>query len=158
MMNSKKTIKVQTAFRFDPILIGRLKEAARMADISVNEYVTIVLTDATKDIESEMEKEERRKKTEDFLAKLRDDLKALEDKKEFVFIEPVFDKNAGAEQFTAAMKHCARRIKDCVSVIGFAIPSEILASKAFYIEELSAKHAQYCFFCKEDAGSDIVRY
>ncbi|MBR4600612.1 MAG: hypothetical protein IKO39_11270 [Treponema sp.] len=95
---------------------------------------------------------------EDFLAKLRDDLKALEDKKEFVFIEPVFDKNAGAEQFTAAMKHCARRIKDCVSVIGFAIPAEILASKAFYIEELSAKHAQYCFFCKEDAGSDIVRY
>ena len=95
---------------------------------------------------------------EDSLAKLRDDLKALEDKKEFVFIEPVFDKNGGAEQFTAAMKHCARRIKDCVSVIGFAIPSEILASKAFYIEELSAKHAQYCFFCKEDAGSDIVRY
>ena len=69
MMNSKKTIKVQTAFRFDPILIGRLKEAARMANISVNEYVTIVLTDATKDIESEMEKEERKKKTEDFLAK-----------------------------------------------------------------------------------------
>ena len=40
-----------------------------MADVSVNEYVTIVLTDATKDIESEMEKEESRKKTEDFLAK-----------------------------------------------------------------------------------------
>ena len=95
---------------------------------------------------------------EDFLAKLRDDLKALEAKKEFVFIEPVCDKNAGYEQFTAAMKHCARRIKDCVSVIGFAIPLEILANKAFYIDELSAKHAQYCFFCKEDAGADIARY
>lgn len=61
--------KVQTAFRFDPILIGRLKEAARIADVSVNEYVTIVLAEATKDVESDLEKEERRKKTEDFLAK-----------------------------------------------------------------------------------------
>jgi len=62
-----KTKKVQTAFRFDPILIGRLKEAAKMADVSLNEYVTIVLTDATKDIESEAEKEENRRKTEEFL-------------------------------------------------------------------------------------------
>ena len=68
-MKSNKTTKVQTAFRFDPILIGRLKEAARLADVSVNEYVTIVLNDATKDIESEMEKKESRRKTEDFLAK-----------------------------------------------------------------------------------------
>ena len=96
--------------------------------------------------------------SEDFLAKLRDELKSLEEKGEFVFIEPVFDKNAGYEQFTAAMKHCARRIKDCVSVIGFAIPSEIFENRSFYIEELSAKHAQYCFFCKKDAGSDVVLY
>ena len=67
-MSSKKTIKVQTAFRFDPILIGRLKEAARMADVSVNEYVTTILADATKDIESEMEREESRRKTKEFLA------------------------------------------------------------------------------------------
>ncbi|MBB5226035.1 hypothetical protein DYE50_10810 [Treponema ruminis] len=95
---------------------------------------------------------------EDFLAKLRDDLKALEEKNLFVFIEPVFDKSAGYEQFTAAMKHTARRIKDCVSVIGFAIPAEVLEHKSFYIEELSAKHQQYCFFCKENAGSDVVLY
>lgn len=95
---------------------------------------------------------------EDFLAKLRDELKILEEKNQFVFIEPIFDKSAKAEQFTAAMKHCARRIKDCVSVIGFAIPDEIFEQRAFYIEELSAKHAQYCFFCKKRAESNIVLY
>lgn len=95
---------------------------------------------------------------EDFLAKLRDELKALEEKSQFVFIEPVYDKEGGYEQFTAAMKHCARRIKDCVSVIGFSIPNEVLEQKSFYIEELSAKHAHYCFFCKENAGTEIVLY
>ena len=95
---------------------------------------------------------------EDFLAKLRDDLKSLEKKGEFVFIEPVFDKSADYEQFTAAMKHCARRIKDCVSVIGFAIPSEIFEQRAFYIEELSAKHAHYCFFCKRSTETNVVLY
>ena len=95
---------------------------------------------------------------EDFLAKLRDELKSLEEKKEFVFIEPIFDKAADAEQFTAAMKHCARRIKDCVSVIGFAIPNEIFENRAFYTEELSAKHQHYCFFCKKNAESDVVLY
>lgn len=95
---------------------------------------------------------------EDFLAKLREDLKALEEKSQFVFIEPVFDKTADFEQFTAAMKHCARRIKDCVSVIGFALPAEVVEHKDFYIEELSAKHAQYCFFCKQNAGTEIVLY
>lgn len=95
---------------------------------------------------------------EEFLAKLRDELKSLEEKKEFVFIEPVFDKDASAEQFTAAMKHCARRIKDCVSVIGFAIPEQIFNQRDFYIEELSAKHAHYCFFCKKNAGDAVVLY
>ena len=93
---------------------------------------------------------------EDFLAKLRDELKSLEEKGEF--IEPVFDKHADYEQFTAAMKHCARRVKDCVSVIGFAIPSEIFEQRAFYMKELSAKHAQYCFFCKKSAETNVVLY
>ena len=95
---------------------------------------------------------------EDFLAKLRDELKSLEGNGKFVFIEPIFDKNASAEQFTAAMKHCARRIKDCVSVIGFSIPDEIFENRANYIEEISAKHAHYCFFCKKTAEDDIVQY
>ena len=95
---------------------------------------------------------------EDFLAKLRDELKSLEEKGEFVFIEPVFDKNGDYEQFTASMKHCARRIKDCVSVIGFSIPEEIFDHKDFYIEELSAKHAHYSYFCKKNAVDGVVSY
>ena len=99
---------------------------------------------------------------EEFLAELRDELKSLEEKNEFVFIEPVFDKSGAGEsdieQFTAAMKHTARRIKDCVSVIGFAIPSELEPKKDFYIAELSQKHQQYCFFSKTLQDNSIVRY
>ena len=97
---------------------------------------------------------------EEFLAKLRDELKLLEEKNEFVFIEAVFDKDADYEQFTAAMKHTARRIKDCVSVIGFSIPNELFddEKKSFYIEELSAKHKQYCFFAKSNIGAEIAVY
>ena len=95
---------------------------------------------------------------EDFLAGLREQLKELEEKGSFVFIEPLFDKSADYQQFTAAMKHCARRIKDCVSVIGFAIPEEIFEHRSFYIEKLSAKHQQYCFFCRKSQDSNIVFY
>lgn len=99
---------------------------------------------------------------EEFLAQLRDELKSLEEKKEFVFIEPVFDKTGlnenSIERFTAAMKHTARRIKDCISVIGFAIPAEVETKKDFYIAELSQKHQQYCFFSKNLQEDSIVRY
>jgi len=63
----EKEKKVQTAFRFNLTLVGRLKEAAKMADVSVNEYVTSILTEATKDIESEAEKEEDRRRTKTLL-------------------------------------------------------------------------------------------
>lgn len=95
---------------------------------------------------------------EDFPAKLRDELKSLESEKKFVFIEPEFDKNAPCEQFITAMNHTARRIKDCVSVIGFAIPVEIAEFKDNFIEELSKKHQQYCYFCKKEISNDIVLY
>lgn len=99
---------------------------------------------------------------EEFLANLRNELKSLEEKNEFVFIEPVFDKgeasDANITQFTAAMKHTARRIKDCVSVIGFAIPKEIESKRDFYIAELTQKHQQYCFFSKTLQEDSIVRY
>jgi hypothetical protein len=64
-----------------------------------------------------------------------------------------------AALFTAAMKHTARRIKDCRSVMGFAIPKELLleglggiSPAAVYMKELSEKHEQYVFFAKK---SDI---
>ena len=84
---------------------------------------------------------------EEFLAGLRDWLKVLEEKHLFAFIVPVAGKVLSTEEsavFTASMKHCARRIKDCVSVVGFEVPLE---ADAFSFEaELREKHGQYIFF------------
>lgn len=99
---------------------------------------------------------------EAFLAALRDELKQVETADSFVFIEPVCDKVVDsatfAEQVTAAMKHCARRIKDCASVIGFAVPDEFVAggfaangAAAAFMEALSQKHRHYVYFCKRHA-------
>lgn len=100
---------------------------------------------------------------EEFLAGLRDQLKELEERQVFVFIIPV----AGSEELdpvarnalTASFKHCARRIKDCECVAGFAVPECVDA--AGFISELSAKHGHYIFFSKSDAllaDGGIVRY
>ena len=103
---------------------------------------------------------------EELLATLRLSLKANEEEKKFVYIVPIVDKDMTGEkyeQFTAAMKHSARRLKDCISIVGFALPKEIAEDEekaTFYIEELSAKHAQYVFFAQgknEIAGVNIVR-
>ena len=118
----------------------------------------------------EVEADEEGAYNEELLANLREELKALEENSEenkFVYICPLIDREASAsadkaEQFTAAMKHSARRLKDCVSITGFAIPSEIAKDSekaAFYISEMAAKHAQYVFFAqakKEINGIDVV--
>src|SRR5574344_1950824 len=88
---------------------------------------------------------------EELLAALRDWLKVLEEKELFAFMVPVADKPVGVAEkaeFTASMKHCARRIKDCVSVVGFAIPEEVDAD--LFVAELSEKHAQYVFFSRDE--------
>ena len=89
---------------------------------------------------------------ENFLASFRDELKALEEKNLFALIVPVADcectTESEKENLTLSMKHCARRIKDCKSVIGFAVPKE--ADASFFIEELSAKHAHYVFFSDDE--------
>ncbi len=89
---------------------------------------------------------------EEFLAKFRDDLKSLEEKNVFVLVEPEVDSPADTpvkkEELTASFKHCARRIKDCTSVAGFAIPAESDAD--FFLEELSAKHKHYVFFSRDE--------
>lgn len=93
---------------------------------------------------------------EEGLASLRDWLKLLEENKKFAVIKPVSETGLDAAQkeaLTASMKHCARRIKDCVSVAGFAIPAECSddGSKSFFVEELSQKHAQYVYFSADAA-------
>ncbi len=88
---------------------------------------------------------------EEFLANLRDWLKLLEGKNSFAIMTPVIDielKDKKAD-LIASFKHCARRIKDCTSVIGFSIPDA--ADKETFIKELSEKHKEYVFFSNDDS-------
>ena len=103
---------------------------------------------------------------EEFLAEFRDWLKKLEDKNSFAIIIP-FAENASATQeqkeiFTASFKHCARRIKDCVSVAGYKLPEELIkkgfseASPASnFMDTISIKHAQYVNFASKIDGVDF---
>ena len=100
---------------------------------------------------------------EDFLANFREYLKAMEEKNQFAFVVPVadvaVDSDAKKENFALSMKHAARRIKDCVSVVGFAVPAE--ADASFFMEEMLSKHRHYIFFSKDDSllgEGSIVRY
>ncbi len=103
---------------------------------------------------------------EEFLAGFRDYLKILDEKKCFAFIVPVADKLPASEDekdaFVASFKHCARRIKDCSSVVGFALPApETGVDSAFFMDELRQKHGHYVFFSKDDsilADSSVVKY
>lgn len=90
---------------------------------------------------------------EEFLATLREELKKLELLNTFAIIVPVVDKTLDSpekqELFINAYNHTARRIKDCISVIGMEIPAELKDYQAF-IDTLSIKHAQYIYFSKTE--------
>ncbi|WP_147634226.1 hypothetical protein [Treponema pectinovorum] len=98
---------------------------------------------------------------EEFLAKLRDELKTLEEKGEFVFVECAYDKKAIPGQYNDAIKHASRRIKDCKSVIGFALPEQIACDvdvlKDFF-EKISEKHPHYVYFSKTACNDEVVLY
>ena len=66
-MLAQKVNRVQTGFRLDETTLARVKTAAKQKNVSINEFVNMVLREATWDIESEEEKEASRKKTEEFL-------------------------------------------------------------------------------------------
>ena len=84
---------------------------------------------------------------EELLASIRLSLKEMEGSGKFVYIKGEKDRNGDFSQYTAAMKHAARRLKDCTSIAGFFIPEGVSCEDAaLFIEELSAKHAQYVFF------------
>ena len=98
---------------------------------------------------------------ESFLAKLREQLKALEEKNEFVFLEPVYDKVATPGQFNNAIKHTVRRLKDCKSVIGVALVKEVAEDKDVledFMEKISEKHPHYVYFSKTRCLEDVVLY
>ena len=101
---------------------------------------------------------------EEYLANLREDLKAMDDAGTFAVLVPVVDKPLESpeqtEAFINTFNHTARRVKDCESVAGFVLPEEI-ASKGFaagspaqdFMETLAIKHAQYVYFVKADSAS-----
>ncbi len=94
---------------------------------------------------------------EEFLANLRDYLKILDDKNQFAIIKPVADKSIDSQEaleaFINAFNHTARRTKDCISLAGMELPSELL-TKGFgtdspslqFMEKLAVKHAQFVYF------------
>lgn len=87
---------------------------------------------------------------EEFLASMRDMLKGMEESSAYAVIVPVASKIPETlveqETFIASMKHSARRIKDCKSVVGYVVPDFVNADT--FMEELKAKHGHYVFFSK----------
>ena len=108
---------------------------------------------------------------EEYLAALRDQLKALEATGQFAVLVPVVDKPLQTpeqtELFINAFNHTARRVKDCVSVAGVELAPELTAKgfgadspAATFMETLAIKHAQYVYFTKgsENIPENIVIY
>ena len=105
---------------------------------------------------------------EEYLASLREELKTMDDAGTFALLGPIVDKpleNADQlELFINAFNHTARRVKDCVSVVGFILPEEITAKgfgesspAADFMETLAIKHSQYVYFSKNpNAPKNIV--
>ena len=105
---------------------------------------------------------------EEYLAQLRDELKAMEEAGTFALLVPLVDKpleNAEqVEAFINTYNHTARRVKDCESLAGFVLPDEITA-KGFdagspardFMDTLAIKHAQYVYFVRaSSAAKDAI--
>lgn len=92
-----------------------------------------------------------------YLAALRVFLKSIEAYGAYAIVVPISD--CGAERLTQAMCHTARRIKDCASVIGFALPDALTESEATtFTDVMSAKHAHYVYFSNRHTNSSFVTY
>ena len=67
MVTGTASIKKQTAFRLDERLIERVRKAAAKNHLSMNEFVTLALEEATREIYLAEQEEESRRKTADFI-------------------------------------------------------------------------------------------
>lgn len=67
MITNQASIKKQTAFRLDEKLIERIRKAAAEKNMSMNEFVTVTLEEATRDIFLAEQEEESRRRTKEFL-------------------------------------------------------------------------------------------
>ena len=149
--------------KLDPLFTIKDNKLYKIDDDSLVDMSTIKRIElpwTTVELESENYNEE-------YLAKLREELKAMEDDGTFAIIVPIVDKpieededsENSEEAFVNACNHCARRIKDCTSVVGFEIPVEVSDLEGFR-DTLAKKHSQYIYFTKKENTSldGIIAY
>ena len=145
--------------KLDPIFTVKNKKLYKIADGAEVDTSTLKRIDipwSTVELEDEAYNEE-------YLAALRDQLKALEAAGTFAVLVPVVDKpleNPEQEElFINAYNHTARRVKDCISVAGLELPAQ-LKDKEGFMDTLAIKHAQYVYFTKAEnpLSDDIVLY
>ena len=145
--------------KLDPIFTVKNKKLYKISDNSEVDISTLKRIDipwSTVELEPEAYNEE-------YLAQLRDQLKALEEAGLFAVLVPVADKPLETpeqeELFINAYNHTARHVKDCVSVAGLELVPQLKDKQAF-MDTLAIKHAQYVYFTKAEnpLSDDIVVY
>lgn len=123
---------------------------------AANAFYNIVVEQKTVEPEAECYNEE-------YLAKLRDYLKAMEETGCYAALHIVpsnpSDKADSPEtdSYIACVKHATRRVKDCINLAGVYLCDKFAkdgdaAKIALLIDELNVKHAQYVYF----AGSEVL--
>lgn len=145
--------------KLDPIFTVKNKKLYKIADGSEVNTSTLKRIDipwSTVELEPEAYNEE-------YLAGLREQLKAMESAGSFAVLVPLVDKPLETpeqeELFINAYNHTARRVKDCESVAGLELPAQLKDKEAF-MDTLAIKHAQYVYFTKAEnpLSDDIVVY
>ena len=145
--------------KLDPIFTVKNRKLYKLSDNSEVDTSTLKRIDipwSTVELEPEAYNEE-------YLANLRDQLKAMEEAGTFAVLVPVADKPLETpeqeELFINAYNHTARRVKDCVSVAGLELVPQ-LKDKQGFMDTLAIKHAQYVYFTKAEnpLSDDIVVY
>lgn len=98
---------------------------------------------------------------EEYLANLREHIKKFETTSKFAVLVPIADKSLKTseqiELFTNTFNHTARRLKDCINIVGFELIPELLESgidagstARNFIATIAVKHAQYIYFIKQE--------
>lgn len=145
--------------KLEPIFTVKNSKLYKITDDTLVDTSTLQRIDipwSTVEIEEESYNEE-------YLAQLREQLKAMENAGKFAVLVPVADKALATpeqeEAFINAFNHTARRVKDCVSVAGMELPPQLKDKQAF-MDTLAIKHAQYVYFTKAEnpLSDDIVIY
>ena len=145
--------------KLEPIFTVKNKKLYKIADNSEVDTSSLKRVDipwSTVELEDEAYNEE-------YLAQLREQLKAMEEAGIFAVLVPVADKPLETpeqeELFINAYNHTARRVKDCASVAGFELAPNLKDKQAF-MDTLAIKHAQYVYFTKAEnpLSDDIVIY